>query len=131
MKKDYLYLTVLIIVGIITSGLITILAFKTSFSELLYELFIAVFTGCIFAVPSGIIILCENISQNRKAFMGILGRLEKTVDYFTSNAFTVNNVYLFLQDIVDIDNILSEIMRTNQFMSNQKKRLKNYGRNYL
>lgn len=81
MKKSNCILSICVIGGIIGSIIILLIFYGYSLCRLSEDFFGAVFTGCLFAVPSGLLILCEDIKRVRNEQAALLSELD---DYFKS-----------------------------------------------
>lgn len=75
MKKAHVYLAICVGLGSIVSPIILHVFFSVSWCTLLEEALKASFTGCLFAVPSGMLVVIEKRRDEKKRLFRCLSQL--------------------------------------------------------
>lgn len=116
MKKEYFSFVILVSIGIVVSGYVLCVVYATSVCQLFYEVSLAIFTGCLFAVPSGVVVLILDVTKNKRSIDTVLidlnTKLEKLQNaryVFTDDAHRV----FFKEELARLDRKIADLTYLN------------------
>lgn len=112
MNKNKLILYIILIISMFISCTLLWYAFKIPFYDLLQEVLKYIFTGCLFAIPSYIVLLKENSKKSRRKLVGLLNDISLKLEFlaiqnYDSNIFE-NNRRIIVKINTKLINLLSE-----------------------
>lgn len=126
MKKSNCILCICV-TGSIAGSIVVLLAiYNYSLCTLIEEFFCAVFTGCLFAVPSGLLIVIEDIKQIRNEKMVLLSDLNTYLEGIAFKGYSeydpeeVENIRFHL---VEIYKLLGRELDENYLRKKEKQKI--------
>lgn len=127
MKKFNIILLFVAIAAVFMSAIVLLCSYKKNFDYIIEESMIAVFTGCIFAFPSCVVIFIKDIKEVNKHCYNLAIDYIKHFKFVDTNYIIAkNNLQKEIEYIDGVSTELANIITNNYLSSNKLRKIRNF-----
>lgn len=127
MKKGNCKLSIGIVLGIVVSIAVLLVDYNYTLCGLIEEAMLAIFTGCLFAVPNGVLIVYEDIKRVREEQTELLSDLDvyfKDISIREKDNYNPEVIEKNRQKIVKLNKLLGKRLDINYLKKKEKEEIR-------